>query len=97
MNVNARLENKEPTFGFRKHLSHGRKKKSHYLKNCSINVPRTKDSELEKTKQLLFFEHFIFNGIINKILVKLFKHTEHQDGVLGCFYPLTRARFVLLP
>ena len=26
MNVNARLENKEPTFGFRKHLSHGKKK-----------------------------------------------------------------------
>lgn len=33
MNVNARLKNKEPTFGFRKHLSHGKKKKlSHYLK-----------------------------------------------------------------
>ena len=88
MNMSARFKNKEPTFGCRKHLSHRKKKIKSLFKNCSINVPRTKDSELEKTKQLLFFEHFIFSGIINKIFMKLFKHTEHRDGVLSCFYPL---------
>lgn len=62
MNASARLENKGPSFDGRERLSHGENIKS-LFKNCSINALRTKNTELEKTHQLLFVSTLFSVGL----------------------------------
>jgi hypothetical protein len=87
MNVSAGLENKEPAFDGRKHLSQGKKKLSHYLKTVPLMCHEQRTVSLKRPNGF-FFEHFIFSGIITKILMKLFKQIDHQGEISSCVGPL---------